>query len=143
MEKELPFEVPCVINGKPASHSFFTYTFMNILNANTSQVKTGIIAKQTIPSDHTKHLCIYHEANPATVASAIDGALSAKAEWEAMPWCDRAAIFLKAADLVSGKYRYNLIAATMLGQGKNAWQAEIDAAAEVCDFRTLAHKDNH
>ena len=48
-----------------------------------------------------------------------------------MPWSDRAAIFLKAADLVSGKYRYKLMAATMLGQGKNAWQAEIDAAAEV------------
>lgn len=48
-----------------------------------------------------------------------------------MPWNDRAAIFLKAADLVSGKYRYKLLAATILGQGKNAWQAEIDAAAEV------------
>jgi len=48
-----------------------------------------------------------------------------------MPWNDRAAIFLKAADLVSGKYRYRLMAATVLGQGKNAWQAEIDAAAEV------------
>lgn len=64
--------------------------------------------------------------------AAIDGALAAKAEWETMPWSDRAAIFLKAADLVSGKYRYKLMAATMLGQGKNAWQAEIDAAAEVC-----------
>lgn len=62
---------------------------------------------------------------------AIAGALEGKAEWEAMPWSDRAAIFLKAADLVSGKYRYQLIAATILGQGKNAWQAEIDAAAEV------------
>lgn len=51
-----------------------------------------------------------------------------------MPWPDRAAIFLKAADLVSGKYRYKLMAATMLGQGKNAWQAEIDAAAEVSDL---------
>jgi 1-pyrroline-5-carboxylate dehydrogenase len=48
-----------------------------------------------------------------------------------MPWSDRAAIFLKAADLVSGKYRYRLMAATMLGQGKNVWQAEIDAAAEA------------
>lgn len=48
-----------------------------------------------------------------------------------MPWNDRAAIFLRAAELVSGKYRYRLMAATMLGQGKNAWQAEIDAAAEV------------
>jgi 1-pyrroline-5-carboxylate dehydrogenase len=65
------------------------------------------------------------------VQAAIDGALAAKAEWETMPWSDRAAIFLKAADLVSGKYRYKIMAATMLGQGKNAWQAEIDAAAEV------------
>ena len=51
-----------------------------------------------------------------------------------MPWSDRAAVFLKAADLVSGKYRYKLMAATMLGQGKNAWQAEIDAAAEVSAY---------
>jgi len=65
------------------------------------------------------------------VARAIDGALAAKAGWEAMPWGDRAAIFLKAADLISKKYRYKLVAATILGQGKNAWQAEIDAAAEV------------
>lgn len=51
-----------------------------------------------------------------------------------MPFADRAAVFLKAADLISGKYRYELMAATILGQGKNAWQAEIDAAAELCDF---------
>lgn len=51
-----------------------------------------------------------------------------------MPFADRAAIFLKAADLIAGKYRYDLMAATILGQGKNAWQAEIDAAAELIDF---------
>lgn len=51
-----------------------------------------------------------------------------------MPWPDRASIFLKAADLISTKYRYDLMALTMVGQGKNAWQAEIDAAAELCDF---------
>lgn len=51
-----------------------------------------------------------------------------------MPFADRAAVFLKAADLISGKYRYEIMAATMVGQGKNAWQAEIDAAAEICDF---------
>ena len=95
------------------------------------QVKTGILAKQPLPHDHARHICTYHEADEATVARAIDGALAAKAGWESMPWNDRAAIFLKAADLVSGKYRYKLIAATMLGQGKNVWQAEIDAAAEV------------
>ncbi|KAG5352249.1 hypothetical protein C0989_003080 [Termitomyces sp. Mn162] len=98
------------------------------------QVKTGKIAKQPIPHDHARHLCTYHEADEATVASAIEGALAAKAEWESMPWNDRAAIFLKAADLASGKYRYKLLAATILGQGKNAWQAEIDAAAEFSDF---------
>ncbi|KAG7447702.1 delta-1-pyrroline-5-carboxylate dehydrogenase [Guyanagaster necrorhizus] len=114
MQQELPFEVPCIINGKP--------------------VKTGKLAKQPLPHDHANHLCTYHEADPATVASAIDGALAAKAGWESMPWADRAAIFLKAADLVSGKYRYKLMAATMLGQGKNPWQAEIDAAAELTDF---------
>ena len=95
------------------------------------QIRTGKVAKQIVPSDHARHLCIYHEADEVTVASAIDGALAAKAEWESMPWNDRAAIFLRAAELVSGKYRYKLMAATMLGQGKNAWQAEIDAAAEV------------
>ncbi|GLB34232.1 putative delta-1-pyrroline-5-carboxylate dehydrogenase [Lyophyllum shimeji] len=114
MEQELPFEVPCIVNGKA--------------------VKTGKIAKQPMPHDHARHLCAYHEADEATVAAAIEGALQAKAEWEAMPWSDRAAIFLKAADLVAGKYRYRLMAATVLGQGKNAWQAEIDAAAELADF---------
>ncbi|KIO31073.1 hypothetical protein M407DRAFT_68444 [Tulasnella calospora MUT 4182] len=114
MKKELPYEVPIVINGK--------------------HVKTGKTAKQPIPSDHASHLCTYHEADEATVAEAIKGALAAKAEWEAMSWHDRASIFLKAADLISGKYRYKLMAATILGQGKNAWQAEIDAAAELIDF---------
>ncbi|KLO14554.1 delta-1-pyrroline-5-carboxylate dehydrogenase 1 [Schizopora paradoxa] len=114
MEQELPFEVPIIVNGKP--------------------VKTGKVAKQPIPQDHARHLCTYHEADPATVSAAIEGALAAKSSWESMPWPDRAAIFLKAADLVSGKYRYKLMAATMLGQGKNAWQAEIDAAAELADF---------
>lgn len=94
-------------------------------------MKTGNVAKQPLPAQHARHLCTYHRADPKLVESAIDGALAAKTEWEAMPWNDRAAIFLKAADLVSGKYRYKILAATMLGQGKNAWQAEIDAAAEV------------
>lgn len=65
---------------------------------------------------------------------AIEGAMAAKAQWEALPFNDRVAVFLKAADLLSSKYRYKLMAATMLGQGKNIWQAEIDAAAELCDF---------
>jgi 1-pyrroline-5-carboxylate dehydrogenase len=60
--------------------------------------------------------------------------LAAKPAWESLPFADRAAVFLKAADLISTKYRYELVAATMLGQGKNTWQAEIDAAAELVDF---------
>jgi 1-pyrroline-5-carboxylate dehydrogenase len=60
--------------------------------------------------------------------------LAAKPAWESLPFSDRAAIFLKAADLIAGKYRYEIMAATMLGQGKNAWQAEIDSAAELVDF---------
>lgn len=68
------------------------------------------------------------------MAAAIESALAAKPAWEALPFADRAAIFLKAADLLSGPYRYQVMAATMLGQGKNAWQAEIDAAAELVDF---------
>lgn len=114
MEKDLPFEVPCIVNGKP--------------------VKTGKTAKQPIPSDHARHLSYYHEADQKVIGDAIEGALAAKEEWETLPWTDRAAIFLKAAELVSGKYRYKLMAATILGQGKNAWQAEIDAAAELSDF---------
>ncbi|KAF8219090.1 ALDH-like protein, partial [Tricholoma matsutake] len=97
-------------------------------------VKTHNFAPQPLPHDHAHNLCTYHQADEATLSRAIDGALSAKVGWESMPWSDRAAIFLKAADLVSGKYRYRLMVATMLGQGKNVWQAEIDAAAELADF---------
>lgn len=71
------------------------------------------------------------------MATAIESALKAKKSWEQTPFVDRAAIFLKAAELVATKYRYELIAATMLGQGKNIWQGEIDAAAELADFFRL------
>jgi 1-pyrroline-5-carboxylate dehydrogenase len=76
----------------------------------------------------------YSNASPADVKKAIDAALEAKPAWESLPFAERASIFLKAADLVSTKYRYEIMAATMIGQGKNAWQAEIDSAAELCDF---------
>jgi 1-pyrroline-5-carboxylate dehydrogenase len=133
MEQALPFEVPCMVDGKPVRRPVLptsrpSHAYIFPLHP---QVKTGTLAHQPMPHDHARNLCSYHEADDATVAAAIDGALAARAEWEALPWNDRAAIFLKAADLVSGKYRYKLLAATMLGQGKNAWQAEIDAAAEV------------
>ncbi|KAL9614865.1 MAG: hypothetical protein Q9167_000698 [Letrouitia subvulpina] len=91
-------------------------------------------SSQIDPSDHTKSVCKYHNGTATEVAEAIDLALKAKPSWESLPFADRAAVFLKAADLISSKYRYDIMAATMVGQGKNAWQAEIDAAAELCDF---------
>ena len=76
----------------------------------------------------------YHQGDNSHVTMAIDAALAAKPAWEAMSWESRAAIFLKAADLIAGPYRDKMNAATMLGQSKNAFQAEIDSACEIVDF---------
>lgn len=101
---------------------------------NGKAIKTGKKAKQLNPSNHAQVVCEYHEADEAIIADAIEGSLKAKEAWEYMPWSERASIGLKIADLIANKYRYKLLAATMIGQGKNAWQAEIDAGAEICDF---------
>ena len=98
------------------------------------QIKTSSLSSQANPADHASKVANYHTATPADVNKAIDAALAAKPAWEALPFADRAAVFLKAADLIANKYRYEIMAATVLGQGKNAWQAEIDAAAELADF---------
>lgn len=98
------------------------------------QTKTSSILTQQTPSSHSTTLASFSNASPSDVSDAISSALATKPSWESLPFSDRAAIFLKAADLISTKYRYDIMAATMLGQGKNAWQAEIDAAAELCDF---------
>ncbi|RDW90648.1 uncharacterized protein DSM5745_02423 [Aspergillus mulundensis] len=92
---------------------------------------------QPLPAEHATTFTNYPVASKEQVSAAIESALKAKKDWENTPFVDRAAIFLKAAELVTGKYRYELIAATMLGQGKNIWQAEIDAAAELADFFRL------
>ncbi|MDX1476558.1 MAG: L-glutamate gamma-semialdehyde dehydrogenase [Saprospiraceae bacterium] len=87
------------------------------------------------PPHEIKHtLGYYYKGTSAHVSQAIDAAMAAKPEWENMPWQERAAIFLRAADLLSGPYRAKMNAATMLGQSKNAFQAEIDCVAELCDF---------
>lgn len=86
------------------------------------------------PHDHQKVVGYFHEGTQADVVKAIDTALAAKEAWVAMPWEDRAAIFLKAADLIAGPYRAKINAATMIGQSKNAMQAEIDSACELIDF---------
>jgi len=86
------------------------------------------------PHDH-KHTLGYFSAGNAThVRQAIEAAMQAKPAWEAMPWEHRASIFLKAAELLAGPYRSRINAATMLGQSKNAYQAEIDSACELIDF---------
>lgn len=92
---------------------------------------------QPLPAQHGTTFTHYPLVTKAQVSTAIASALKAKKKWESTPFVDRAAIFLKAAELVAGKYRYELIAATMLGQGKNIWQAEVDAAAELADFFRL------
>ncbi|KAJ5241897.1 Aldehyde/histidinol dehydrogenase [Penicillium citrinum] len=92
---------------------------------------------QPLPAEHQTTFTNYPLATKEQTKAAIDAALGAKQSWQDTPFVDRAAIFLKAAELVTGKYRYDLIAATMLGQGKNIWQGEIDAAAELADFFRL------
>ncbi|TLX76138.1 L-glutamate gamma-semialdehyde dehydrogenase [Labilibacter sediminis] len=87
------------------------------------------------PPHDLKHcLGYYHQGDETHVYKAIDAALTAKDKWANLAWEHRASIFLKAADLVAGPYRQKLNAATMLGQSKNAFQAEIDAACELADF---------
>ena len=107
-------EIPLVIGGK--------------------EVRTGKLASVRNPCLHGQVLARVHQAGEADVEAAIAAALAAKRAWETMSWVERASITLKAADLIATKYRNQLLAATMLGQGKNVYQAEIDAVGETVDF---------
>ena len=107
-------EIPLIIGGRP--------------------VKTGNLGRCIIPHDHGHQLAIFHQAGKKEVSMAIEAAASAAGEWAAMDWDDRLAIFSRAADLIAGPRRMTLNAATMLGQGKNIYQAEIDSACEIIDF---------
>ncbi|HEY0262389.1 MAG TPA: L-glutamate gamma-semialdehyde dehydrogenase [Chitinophagales bacterium] len=98
------------------------------------EIRSGNKIALNPPHDHQHVLGYFHRGDKQQVRDAIDAALAAREKWQALNWEQRAAIFLKAADLVSGKYRAELNAATMLGQSKNAFQAEIDAACEFADF---------
>ncbi len=90
--------------------------------------------KLSPPHDHQHLLGYFHEGDASHVHLAIETALEARISWAKLNWEQRAAIFLKAADLIAGPYRAELNAATMLGQSKNAYQAEIDSACEIIDF---------
>lgn len=98
------------------------------------QVFTETKIRLSPPHDHQHTLGFASEGNAQHVTIAIDAALAARTQWAAMAWEQRASIFLKAADLLAGPYRAKINAATMLGQSKNAFQAEIDAACELIDF---------
>lgn len=112
--KSKQIEVPLIIGGK--------------------EVRTGNLAKMACPHDHSIELGYYHKAGQKEVRMAIDAAMEAKPVWQSLRWEERAAIFLKAADLLAGPYRFLINAATMLNISKNPFQAEIDAACELIDF---------
>lgn len=99
-----------------------------------NEVRSGKTMDMRPPHDHQHLLGRFHVSDASHVTDAINAALAAKPKWEALTWEQRAAIFLKAADLIAGPYRAKLNAATMLGQSKNAFQAEIDSACEIIDF---------
>ena len=107
-------EIPMVINGK--------------------EVKTDEKVTLHSPQDHKHNLGFYYKGGKQQVTEAIDSCLKSREEWANLPWEQRASIFLKAADLLAGPYRDRINAATMIGQGKNVFQAEIDSACEAIDF---------
>ena len=98
------------------------------------EVRTGRTLPLAPPHDHRHVLAHFHEGDASHVTQAIEAALAARPAWAGLPWEERAAVFLKAAELLAGPYRARINAATMLGQSKNAFQAEIDAACELIDF---------
>lgn len=98
------------------------------------EVRTGEKVAMTAPHNHDLILGHYYRGGEAEIKQAIDAAIKAKESWAGMAWQDRAAIFLKAAELITGSFREEMNAATMLGQSKNIYQAEIDAVCELADF---------
>jgi 1-pyrroline-5-carboxylate dehydrogenase len=100
----------------------------------SEEVRSGKTIDLRPPHDHQHKLGHFHVSDASHVDAAINAALAAKPKWEALAWEQRAAIFLRAADLIAGPYRAKLNAATMLGQSKSAFQAEIDSACEIIDF---------
>ncbi len=107
-------EVPCVIGGE--------------------RVFTGKTVDVTMPCEHQHVIARAHLAGPDEVARAVEAAQAARAEWSALPWEERVAVFSRAADLLAGPHRDVVNATCMLGQGKTLHQAEIDAACELIDF---------
>ncbi|MCB0822517.1 MAG: L-glutamate gamma-semialdehyde dehydrogenase [Bacteroidales bacterium] len=120
IEKELPkqvqqqIEIPLIIGGK--------------------EIRTGDTDTVVMPHNHGHVLATYHKAGPKEVEMAAKAAVEAHRGWSSLPWTIRASILLKAAELISHKYRHVMNAVTMLGQSKNIYQSEIDAVCETVDF---------
>jgi 1-pyrroline-5-carboxylate dehydrogenase len=112
--KETTYDIPMVIGGK--------------------EIRTNDTKDIFPPHELSHKIAHYHHGNGEHIEQAITAALKARQKWANTSWEDRSAIFLKAADLISGPYRAAINAATMLGQSKNVYQAEIDAACELADF---------
>jgi 1-pyrroline-5-carboxylate dehydrogenase len=103
-------------------------------------IRNGVLEKSVMPHDHGHVLAEYHKATPELAGQAVDAALAAHKEWSRWTLADRAAVFLKAADLLATSWRHTINGATMLGQSKTVFQAEIDSACEIIDFwRFNAH----
>ncbi len=115
--------------------NYFSKTVIDIpLIIGGKEIRTGNIGKVVMPNKFRHTLATYQIAGEKEVKMAIDASLKAKDDWSNISWIERSSIMIKAAELISKKYRYLLNAATMLGQGKNLFQAEIDAACEVIDY---------
>jgi 1-pyrroline-5-carboxylate dehydrogenase len=112
--KNQKIEIPLIIGGK--------------------EIKTGNTGECRIPHDHGHVLAVYHKAGEKEIRMAIDAAKEAWKKWSEMPWEHRLSIFEKMSDLLAGPWRQTINAATMLVQGKNAFQAEVDSACELIDF---------
>lgn len=143
------FQVPAAVNEPIKSYAPGTPEREEVLNTYKSmyashvevplyignqQVKSGDTKPINPPHDHQHEVGVYHNAKKEHVDQAIEAALDAKQAWADLPWEQRAAVFLKAAELIAGPYRQKLNAATMIGQSKNIFQAEIDSACEIVDF---------
>lgn len=143
------FQVPQAVNEPIKSYAPGTPEREEVLNAykalyesevevplyiGSEEIKTGDTARLSPPHDHKHHLGVYHKATKEHVEKAVASALEARKEWANLAWEQRAAVFLKAAELIAGPYRYKINAATMIGQSKNIFQAEIDSACELVDF---------
>ena len=107
-------EIPAIINGQ--------------------EVRTGDMGEVVMPHDHKHVIARYHKVGEKEVRMAIDAAQAAKRDWENTPWDERAAVMARIAEMLATKYRARINAATMLGQSKNCFQAEIDSACETIDF---------